>query len=81
LRIPINDSLAGFDHRPGHFMCALVMFALATPAILVEAARNKRVFPTQSKNASAQARENVPAGDAFAMRRQFPADKISVLTR
>jgi hypothetical protein len=58
------------------------MCALATLAIRIEAAGDKRVFSHQSKNASAQAGDDVPAGGAFAMRRRFMAvDKISVLTR
>jgi hypothetical protein len=77
LRISFSDSLAGLVDRPGQFMCAL-----ATLAIPIEAADDKRVFSPPSKNASARAGDDVPAGDGFATRRQFPAvDKISVLTR
>jgi hypothetical protein len=77
LRIPFNDSLAGFVYRPGQFMSALV-----TLAIRIEAAGDKPMFSPQSKNASAQAGDNILAGDAFVMRQRFTAvDNISVLTR
>jgi hypothetical protein len=58
------------------------MCTLVTLAIRIEAAGDKRMFPPQSKNASARAGDDIPAGDTFALRRRFAAvDKISVLTR
>jgi hypothetical protein len=76
LRIPINDFLAGLDHRPGRFVSVLVTLAIPS-----EAAGHKRVFSLPSKNAGARTGEDVPVAEEFAMRRLFPADRTSVLTR